>query len=108
MTKDNQNILKKFLLNNKNDENFEEEKNAKDIRRLIYEHISKVSDGDKKLMGMRYELLYAEYTKRFCINLSSLAKNRGIKTIEFAEVSDRETKSKHIEKLYLLAKELFK
>lgn len=39
MVKDKLNILKRFLLKKKNNGNFEEEKNEKNIRRLIYEHI---------------------------------------------------------------------
>lgn len=100
------NILNKIFYK-KNNESFEKEKNAKNIRLMIYKHILMASGGDNKLMGMRYELLYAEYAKRYSINLSSLAKNRNMKTIEFAEISDKETKSNHIEKLYVLAKELF-
>ena len=49
-------------------------------RAELYKYIYDISKGDAKLMGMRYELLYAEYTKRTKINLPKLAKNRNIKT----------------------------
>lgn len=86
---------------------FEEEKNAKNLRAEIYKHIARASKNDAKLINMRYELLYAEYTKRYHINLSRLAQNRKLKTIEYAEICDKECRSKHVENLYKLTKELF-
>ena len=99
-------ILEK-IFSKKSIKNFEEEKNAKNLRAEIYKHIARVSEDNAKLINMRYELLYAEYTKRYHINLSRLAESRRLKTIEYAELCDKEHRSKHVENLYKLAKELF-
>ena len=53
--------------------NFEDLSNESNKERAeLYKYIYDISKGDAKLMGMRYELLYAEYTKRTKINLPKL------------------------------------
>ena len=45
--------------------NFEDLSNKSNKERTeLYKYIYDISNGDAKLMGMRYELLYAEYTKK--------------------------------------------
>ena len=88
--------------------NFEDLSNESNKERAeLYKYIYDISKGDAKLIGMRYELLYAEYTKRTKINLPKLAKNRNIKTIQMAEELDKNNNSRHIKKLIDLAKEIF-
>lgn len=92
----------------KENDNFEDLSNESNKCRVeLYKYIYDKSDGDAKLIGMRYELLYAEYTKRSSINLPELAKNRNIKTIQMAEELDKNNNSNHIKKLIDLAKEIF-
>lgn len=103
------NVIKNiWRLPKKENYNFEDLSNESNKERAeLYKYIYDISKGDAKLMGMRYELLYAEYTKRTKINLPKLAKNRNIKTIQMAEELDKNNNSIHIKKLINLAKEIF-
>ena len=103
------NVIKNLCkLSKKDNYNFEDLSNESNKERAeLYKYIYDISKGDAKLMGMRYELLYAEYTKRTKINLPKLAKNRNIKTIQMAEELDKNNNSRHIKKLIDLAKEIF-
>lgn len=101
------NIIKK-IFNKKDLSNFNEEQiSDNNIRRKLYEHIYKVSFGNNKLIGLRYEILYAEYARIKKINLKRLAKNRKIKTIEMAIELDKNNNTNHLDNLYKLAKKLF-
>ena len=101
------NIIKK-IFNKKDLSNFNEEQiSDNNIRRKLYEHIYKVSFGNNKLIGLRYEILYAEYARIKKINLKRLAKNRKIKTIEMAMELDKNNNTNHLDNLYKLAKKLF-
>lgn len=101
------NIIKK-IFNKKDLSNFDEEQiSDNNIRRKLYEHIYKVSFGNNKLIGLRYEILYAEYARIKKINLKRLAKNRKIKTIEMAMELDKNNNTNHLDNLYKLAKKLF-
>ena len=89
------NVIKNIL--RKENYNFEDLSNESNKERAeLYKYIYDISKGDAKLMGMRYELLYAEYTKRTKINLPKLAKNRNIKTIQMAEELDKNNNSSNI------------
>ena len=67
------NVIKNIL--RKENYNFEDLSNESNKERAeLYKYIYDISKGDAKLMGMRYELLYAEYTKRTKINLPNLLK----------------------------------
>ncbi|ANN64599.1 hypothetical protein SZ47_12485 [Brachyspira hyodysenteriae] len=101
------NIIKK-IFNKKDLSNFNEEQiSDNNIRRKLYEYIYKVSFGNNKLIGLRYEILYAEYARIKKINLKKLAKNRKIKTIEMAIELDKNNNTNHLDNLYKLAKKLF-
>lgn len=101
------NIIKK-IFNKKDLSNFNEEQiSDNNIRRKLYEHIYKVSFGNNKLIGLRYEILYAEYARIKKINLKKLAKNRKIKTIEMAIELDKNNNTNHLDNLYKLSKKLF-
>lgn len=108
------NIIKK-IFNKKDLSNFNEEQiSDNNIRRKLYEHIYKVSFGNNKLIGLRYEILYAEYARIKKINLKRLAKNRKIKTtrkcavgVEMAMELDKNNNTNHLDNLYKLAKKLF-
>ncbi|ADG71808.1 MULTISPECIES: hypothetical protein [Brachyspira] len=101
------NIIKK-IFNKKDLSNFNEEQiSDNNIRRKLYEYIYKVSFGNNKLIGLRYEILYAEYARIKKINLKKLAKNRKIKTIEMAMELDKNNNTNHLDNLYKLAKKLF-
>ena len=101
------NIIKK-IFNKKDLSNFNEEQiSDNNIRRKLYEHIYKVSFGNNKLIGLRYEILYAEYARIKKINLKKLAKNRKIKTIEMAIELDKNNNTNHLNNLYKLSKKLF-
>ena len=101
------NIIKK-IFNKKDLSNFDEEQiSDNNIRRKLYEHIYKVSFGNNKLIGLRYEILYAEYARIKKINLKRLAKNRKIKTIEMAMELDKNNNTNHLDNLYKLSKKLF-
>ncbi|TVL66105.1 hypothetical protein [Brachyspira hyodysenteriae] len=101
------NIIKK-IFNKKDLSNFNEEQiSDNNIRRKLYEYIYKVSFGNNKLIGLRYEILYAEYARIKKINLKKLAKNRKIKTIEMAMELDKNNNTNHLDNLYKLSKKLF-
>ena len=82
-------IIKK-IFNKKDLLHFEEEQASNNIiRRKLYEHIHNTSFGNIKLIKLRYEILYTEYSRIKKINLQKLAKNRNIKTIEMAIELDK-------------------
>lgn len=100
-------IIKK-IFNKKDLLHFEEEHASNNIiRRKLYEHIHNTSFGNIKLIKLRYEILYTEYSRIKKINLQKMAKNRNIKTIEMAIELDKNNNTSHINNLYELAKKLF-